>query len=85
MDMGIEVKYLPKNPTPYKFILAWCALVDAQPYFTERQLQAAAEDHAPLDAYSQRPDGTWRTLEKLEVTDPRTARLLRRYAELLPE
>jgi len=64
----------------YKYILAWCKFVDSQPYYIDKQLKTAEESNAPKDAYSQRPDGTWRTLEDLAVTDPGTAAALREWA-----
>jgi len=64
----------------YKFILAWCKLVDSQQYYIDKQLKTAESTNAPLEAYSQRPDGTWRTLEDLAATDPGTAAALREWA-----
>jgi hypothetical protein len=64
----------------YRYILAWCVFVDSKQYFIDKQLKEAESTNAPLEAYSQRPDGTWRTLEDLAATDPGTASALREWA-----
>jgi hypothetical protein len=62
----------------YKYVLAWCVFVDSHDYFIKKQLTAAEESNAPKDAYSQRPDGTWRTLD--DMPDQKTAQALKEWA-----
>jgi len=64
----------------YRYILAWCKYVDSKPYYLLEQLKAAEKSNAPQDAYSQRPDGTWRTIEHLATIDPGTAQALKGWA-----
>jgi len=52
--------------------------VDSHDYFIKKQLTAAEESNAPKDAYSQRPDGTWRTLD--DMPDQKTAQALKEWA-----
>jgi len=73
-------KYTPLE-VKYKYILAWCAYVDSRDYYVKEQIAAAEKSNAPLDAYSQRPDGTWRTLA--DMPDQNVAQSLREWAEFI--
>jgi hypothetical protein len=67
----------------YKLILAWCVFVDGSESFIKKRLHEAEDAGAPLDAYSMRPDGTWRTIQELAETDPGTAQALKDWARFV--